>query len=201
MKSEKLILTLATVFILFSVSFNWAQHSPDEKTMMENWMKYATPGQPHQFLAMQEGEWALASKMWMQPGAPPSESKGMAEGKMILGGRYLQMQHHAVVMGMHYDGITIGAYDNHLMTFISIWIDNMGTGVFQSRGTLDNTGKVLIEMGEMYDPMTGNNLKMKTVTTHISNEKFTKVMYHTMPDGKEFKSMEMVYTLKSKPEK
>jgi len=63
-------------------------------------------------------------------------------------------------------------------------------------GTLNNTGKVLTEMGEMYDPMTGHNLKMKTVTTSISIEKFIKVMYHTMPDGKEFKSMEMVYARK-----
>ncbi|NIM57972.1 MAG: DUF1579 domain-containing protein [Candidatus Aminicenantes bacterium] len=196
MKSRKLMVTLATSFILFSASYNWTQQSPDEKTMMENWMKYATPGKPHQFLAMQEGEWEVVVKMWMRPGASPNESKGMAHGKMILGGRYLQMQHHGMMMGMHFEGITIGAYDNHLMTFISIWIDNMGTGFFQSMGSLDNTGKILTEIGEMFDPMTGNNLKMRTVTTYSSNEKFIKVMYHTMPDGKEFKSMEMVYTRK-----
>ncbi|NIO85798.1 MAG: DUF1579 domain-containing protein [Candidatus Aminicenantes bacterium] len=199
MKSTHLIcLILALFLIVFTASFNLAQHQhgADQEKSMANWMKYATPGQAHQFLAKQEGEWEMASKVWMQPGAPPAESTGKAHGKMILGGRYLQLHHHGTMMGLPFEGVAIVAYDNHLKKFISIWIDNMGTGVSQSTGTLDDTGKVLTEQGEMYDAMSGHNLKMKTVTTQFSNDKFTMVMYHAMADGKEFKSMEMVYTRK-----
>jgi hypothetical protein len=197
MKSVKSICSvLVTLFILAATPITWAQHqhSSDENAMMENWMKYASPGKPHQFLAMREGDWEVTITMWMQPGAPSNETKGTAHGKMILGGRYLQMQQHGMMMGMHFEGTTITAYDNHLNRFISIWIDNMGTGVTQSSGTLDKTGKILTETAEMFDPMSGQNLKMKTVVTQISQDKFVFAMYHSMPDGKEFKSMEMEYS-------
>ena len=48
---------------------------------------------------------------------------------------------------------------------------------------------------KMYDAMMGHNMDMKTVTTYISENRFTVVMYHAM-GGKEFKSMEMVYSHK-----
>jgi hypothetical protein len=197
MKSIKSIYwTLGILLILFTSSFNWAsrQQNPVENKAMENWTKYSTPGQPHQFLAKQKGDWGVAVKMWMQPGAPPNESEWMAHGKMILGGRYLQMQYHGMMMGMHFEAITISAFDNHLKAFITTWLDNMGTGVYQGRGILDDAGKVLTETGEMYDAMMGHNMNMKTVTTHSSNDRFTVVMYHSMPGAKEFKSMEMVFT-------
>jgi hypothetical protein len=80
-------------------------------------------------------------------------------------------------------------------TFITIWIDNMGTAIYHGTGSLDDTGKVITQSGEMYDAMMGHNMDMKTVTTHISENRFTVVMYHAM-GGKELKSMEMVYSRK-----
>ena len=197
MKSPKSIFwTLAVLLIFFTASFNWALQNQDENKAMENWMKYSTPGLPHHFLAKQKGDWDVAVKMWMQPGAPPSESEWMAHGKMILGGRYLQIQYKGMMMGMQYEAITTTAFDNHLKSFITSWIDNMGTGVYQGRGILDSTGKVLTETGEMYDPMMGHNMDMKTVTTLTSRDHFTVVMFHSIPGSEEMKSMEMVFTRK-----
>lgn len=128
MKSTKSIYwTLAVLLILFTAVFNWADLNQDENKAMENWTKYSTPGQSHQFLAKQEGDWDVAVKTWMQPGAPPSESAWMAHGKMILGGRYLQIPYHGKMMGMPYEVLTTTAFDNHLDSFITSWIDNMGT--------------------------------------------------------------------------
>ncbi len=87
----------------------------------------------------------MAVKMWLLPGAPPSESEWMAHGKMILGDRYLQIQYQGMMMGMPYEVLTTTAFDNHLESFITSWIDNMGTGVYQGRGNLDSAGKVLTE--------------------------------------------------------
>ena len=36
-------------------------------------MKLAAPGEHHQHLARIAGDWKAASKMWMEPGAPPIE--------------------------------------------------------------------------------------------------------------------------------
>ncbi len=137
----------------------------------------------------------MAVKVWMQPDAPASEAKWTAHGEMILGGRYLRMSQHGEMMSMPYDVVTIGAYDNHLKTFISIWIDNLGTAVYQGTGVLDDTKQVLTQSGEMYDAMMGHNMDMRTVTTYINENRFTVVMYHAM-GNQEFKSMEMVYSRK-----
>ncbi len=83
-------------------------------------------------------------------------------------------------------------------TFITIWIDNMETGIYHGIGIQDDTGKAITQSGEMYDAMMGHNMDMKTVTTYISENRFTVVMY-LETGGKEFKSMEMVYSRKNKP--
>lgn len=195
MKSTKsLYWTFVIVVVFCSVSFSLAQQNQEENMAMENWMKYSTPGDSHQFLAKQEGDWDVAVRTWMQPDTPPNESKWMAYGKMILGGRYLQMQCKGTVMGMPYEAVIFRAFDNHQKSFITSWLDNMGTGIFQGRGNLDSTRKSLTEIGEMYDPMMGHNMNMKTVTTLLSDNRFTVAMFHSMPGSEEFKSMEMVFT-------
>lgn len=173
-----------------------AQESAEDKPMMEKWMKYATPGESHKFLAQREGEWEFSGKMWMKPGAPATDSKGTAKGKVILGGRYLKFFHKSMIMGMPFEGIGIEGYDNHLEKFFSIWIDNMGTGILKSTGNLDKTGKILTDVGEMDDIMTGGKVKMRTIITIISKDEFSMIIYNTGSDGKEFKSLELVYTRK-----
>ena len=198
MKNVAITLTMM-VFLLGSAGFSLSgQQAVDDqqKQMMEKWMKFATPGEPHKFLEKQVGEWEMVSKMWMKPGDPPSESKGSASGKMILGGRYLKTVHKGFVSGMPFEGINIGGYDNHLKEYFSIWIDNMGTGIMFSKGNLDKTGKILTEVAEIDDFMTGQKMKARSVTTCINADKLFMEMYMIGPDGKEFKSVEVTYIRK-----
>jgi len=47
------------------------------------------------------GSWEFETKMWMEgPGAPPALSKGTAEMKMIMGGRFLRQDLKGEMMGM-----------------------------------------------------------------------------------------------------
>jgi hypothetical protein len=167
-----------------------------QKKMMEKWMQFATPGEPHRFLDKRVGEWDVVTRMWREPGAPPDESTGSAVGKMMLGGRYLKLKHRGTVNGMPFEGISIGGYDNHLKEFFSIWIDNVGTGIMISRGSLEPTAKTLTEVAEVDDFMTGQKMKTRTVTTLVNPDKFFMEMYMIGPDGKEFKSLEVTYTRK-----
>ena len=52
---------------------------------MEAWIKAATPGEPHAWLATLAGTWRFEGTFWSAPGTEPSKSQGTAERAMLLG--------------------------------------------------------------------------------------------------------------------
>ncbi|MFB3904806.1 MAG: DUF1579 family protein [Acidobacteriota bacterium] len=78
-------------------------------------------------------------------------------------------------MGMPFEGLGLWAYDNIKKEYVSTWADSMSTGIMVSRGKTRKSREVL----------------------RIEDAgKFQAGMFETGPDGKKFKSMEMVYTRK-----
>ena len=173
------------------------QQSGEDQEMMKKWMAYATPGPEHAFLKHYVGEWETQIKSWMKPGQEPSVSKGEAKGKLILGGRYLKVAHKGTVMGMPFEGFAISGYDNFKKEYLSTWMDNMGTGIMLSHGTVDAAGKILTELSEVDDIFTGNKVRTRSVTTIVNADKIVMEMYMG-PEGNEFKNMEAVYIRKKK---
>lgn len=193
---------LIAVFLISALAvprFSSAQEMSDEdKKMMEMMTKYGTPGKNHELLKNYAGNWDVEMKMWQSPGAEPMVSKGTQKGELILGGRYVKCTYEATMMGMTYHGLEIIGYDLFENKYITLWIDNMGTGFVKTAGVLDASGKILTEMGEWPDPMAeGKTMqKVKNVTTFIEDGKYTFEMFMVMPDGTEFKSMELTATRK-----
>lgn len=176
----------------------WAQDqetTEEQQKIMAVWMAYATPGEGHKFLEKMTGEWDVVSTMWEKPGQEPTVTKGPAVGKMIMGGRYLDISYSATMMGMPFEGKNIYAYDNHQKKYLSVWIDNMGTGILFGTGTLDGSGKVLTEFAEVDNIFTGEKEKARTVITLVNDNKFLMEMYMTVPEG-EFKSLEVTHIRK-----
>src|SRR5262245_3832778 len=66
--------------------------SPEEmQAMMQAWEDAMKPGEPHKALMKSAGSWDTVTRIWMAgPSAPPTECKGTAENKPVLGGRFLQ---------------------------------------------------------------------------------------------------------------
>lgn len=162
--------------------------------MMEAWMKIAAPGPMHEHFKAWTGTWDTEITMWMAPGAPPQQSKGTAVNKLLLGGRFLYSENTGIMMGMPFEGIGISGYDNFRKEFVNIWMDNMGTAIYEMRGQLDASGKVETDTGVWDDPMTGGKIKVRSVTTIENQDRIVMVMYQTPEGGQEFKSMEMRYT-------
>ena len=73
-------------------------------------------------------------------------------------------------------------------------MDSTNTSLSYMEGTADPAGKVLTMSMKMADPMTGKETTTRTVTRIESDAKHVFEMYEVAPDGKEFKSMEIVYT-------
>jgi len=162
---------------------------------MDAMMKAGMPGEGHAKLKGMEGNWDAAVKMYMSPGAP-TESKATATRKSIMDGRFIVEDYSGDFMGMPFKGMGIFGYDNMQKKYVSTWLDNMGTGIMNSTGTVDATGKIFTYTGDSADPMTGKMVKMTMVTTIIDDKKHTFVMNGPGPDGKDAKMMEITYTRK-----
>jgi len=165
----------------------------DSAAMMKAWQDYMTPGDMHKMLEAWSGKWTGDITMWMAPDAPPTQSTGTAESKMILGGRYQESVHKGMMGGMPFEGRGIVAYDNAKKVFVSSWIDNMGTGVMQLEGPWDAASKSMTLKGDCVDPASGKKMAIREVVTVVDDKHQTMEMYMTQ-DGKEYKSMEIKST-------
>lgn len=163
---------------------------------MEAMMKATSPGENHKHLAWYAGDFTFTNKMWMDPGQPPSESTGTMHGEMILGGRYVQTSWKGNFMGMPFEGQGTDGYDNIAKKHVSAWIDNMGTGVLYSTGTCEQGGKVCNMSGDHMDPMTGQKITMRSVTTWLDENTFRMEMFSKYHSGNEMKVMEITGTRK-----
>lgn len=169
---------------------------PDSATMMKNWMDYMTPGKQHTEMASWNGKWDAEVTMWEKPGAEPTKSTMIAVNEMILGGRYQRSVNKGNMMGMKFEGISTVGFDNAKQVYVSSWIDNMGTGIMNMEGTYDEATKTVSLKGKAVDPMTGKEKEMRETMTLVDNDHQLMQMYCTGPDGKEFKTMQILSTRK-----
>jgi hypothetical protein len=173
-----------------------AQQGQDEEAMMKAYMEAAAPGAPHQLLAQLAGSWKTTSKSWQMPGAPPIESTGTAETKMVMGGRYLQETMDSTMMGMPFQGMGLLGYDNLRQEYSGVWLDNMSTQLMPYSGQYDPARKTFTMKGDFLDAVSGQIMTARMVTTVISEKEHHLEMFMPGPDGKEFKGMEMIYVRK-----
>ena len=177
--------------LIFILSAFVSLNAQDQGDMMKKWQDYMTPGPNHQLLTKMVGEWK--GEITNFQGGQEMKAEGVAKYEMILGGRYLESSFSASMMGMPMEGFGLDAYDNATKEFISVWLDNMGTGVLVLKGTLDEKTRTITYLGSMVDPMTSKETKVKTVNTLVDDNKSVFDMY-TIADGKEVKNMTVVYT-------
>ena len=209
MKLRMLACTIAlAAALLFTVSTALSQHKEDKakghepspaemQEMMKKWMEFATPGAAHKFLDVFTGKWETSVRMWMAPDAQPMETKGSAETRWIMDGRYLLEEGSGQVMGMPFRNMLIAGYDNFKKKYVISYLDNLGTGIYGGEGDIDMQKKVMTSLGKMDDPMTGEKDKLvRYVTRLISKDKFVLEMYDLVGKPEEFKAVEITYTRK-----
>jgi len=169
---------------------------PDSATMMKNWQEYMTPGDVHKMMAKWNGTWDGDVTMWMYPGTPEQKSKSTAVNKMIMNGLYQQSTHTGNMMGMPFNGMSITGYDIHKKEVINSWIDNMGSGIMVLKGPWDEATKTANLKGKMTDPGTKGDVDIRETFKIIDDNTQEMEMFLMMPDGKEFKTMNIRYTRK-----
>lgn len=173
----------------------------NDPAMMAQMMELSKLNENHKLLGTLAGDWTYDVKMWMAPDAPPMTSKGTAQRKPMMDGRFyvmdvkgsMQMPGPDGKMQDHeFQGMSLEGYDNVQKKFVSAWVDNMGTGIMMSQGTYDPATSTFTSHAEM-EMMPGMKTKVKEVLKVIDKDHHTFAWYE-MRDGKEVKTMEINYT-------
>ena len=164
----------------------------DTQEMMDIYEKMGTPGEPHHALARLAGTWATAIRFW-GPDGSPTESSGVCEQRMLLGGRFLEQQFTGEMMGSPFEGIGITGYDNTTGKYVSTWIDSMSTAILFFEGTSSRDGRTITQEATCEDPVRGP-MKWRSMTMIPNDTTVLFEMYGTDKNGKEEKMMEITYT-------
>lgn len=173
-----------------------APGKPDEAAMMAAVAKAAEVTDNHKKLKSLVGKWQTTSRMWMNPDQPPVETKGTAEKRLVLGDRFVQEDFKGTAMGKPFAGQGLTGYDNNKQKFTNTWGDTMSTALLTAEGTADASGKDLVLTGSAWCPVEKKNKNFRHVLHIESDKKHTLEMFDVGADGKETKTMEVVYTRK-----
>ncbi len=167
-----------------------AQSQADQQKAMEMYMKLGAVNENHAYFKKFAGDWTVTAKMWVFPGSEATVSQNKAHAELILGGRFLAMTFEGTMMGQPFEGRQLSGYDNLIKKYITLWTDNTSTAFYLTTGVLDPATNTMTETGLWPDPMSGGEVKVRNVVRFVGPDEFTYESYMTLPDGKEFKSLE-----------
>jgi hypothetical protein len=146
------------------------------------------PGPEHEMLKKDVGTWDATVEMFMEPGAPPSVSKG-TEVVSMLGGFWQTSEFKSVMMGQPFEGRGATGYDPAKKKFVGTWIDTMTPGYYTVEATHDAAKKTMTAFMEGPDP-SGQVVKTKSVTEWKDAD--TRVFTMYAPDAQTV-SMRITY--------
>jgi hypothetical protein len=191
MSMKTTVIILAAFFSLGRLAPLCAQTSPqDQQKAMEAYMKAGAVTENHAFLKRFAGSWTATTTMWTVPGQPPTASENTFEGRMILGGRFVALDYKGTMMGQPFEGFQIVGYDNMQKKYLTLWLDNTSTSFFLLAGPRDAAKNIINQTGDWADPMGGMS-KVRAAVRFLNPNEYVFEQFMVLPDGKEFKSMEM----------
>jgi Protein of unknown function (DUF1579) len=92
----------------------------------------------HKVLSGFVGNWKTTIHMLQADGsAGAKDTAGTAEGKMELGGRFVEMTHTGVLGGQPYEGKMICGYDDVVFKYTSAWVDTTSPAIITYIGDYD----------------------------------------------------------------
>jgi len=163
---------------------------------MKKWMEASKPGPYHERMARTIGKYATETTIWGM-GPAPMKSRGEAEIRWLLEGRWLLTESKYQMMGMQGQGFAIQGYDNFKKKYVAMWVDSMSTALLTMSGTASRDGKTESMWGLMDEPMTGEVGKhVKYVTRVINDDKFIFEIHDLAIGGDKTMVVEIVYTRK-----
>lgn len=150
----------------------------------------AQPSPEHAEVLKGVGNWNIASKFYMAPGAPPMESTA-TETVTAVGPYWITGEFKSDFMGMPYEGRSTVGFDPWTGEYMSTWIDSMMPNFFLLKGKKD--GDTITLKGMAREPQSGGLTEYTIQERVISDDERHMEMFMDA-GGQAVKLFEMHYT-------
>jgi hypothetical protein len=159
-------------------------------------------GPEHAELAKSIGTWDVAVTVWAKEGAPPVTSNGRSIFTPIFNGRFIREDFTGTFMGKPFTGVGTLGFDRAAGQYVSVWFDNVGTGIMHSTADPGPAGDDLIFKGVGVSQETMTVQALRHILRWESDTSFTLSFFkgHIDDEGDgedEVQSMELVYSRRS----
>lgn len=164
------------------------------KNVIDEMTKYTVPGPPHQELSAFVGSWTARTRAWHSPDSRPLEFTGSAEYRMILGGRFLQIESRSRMDGAENRGLGIYGYDVFKDKYSFYFIHDGDTQALTGLGDRDSTSGAIAFAVTMDMPVSGERAKpFRAVLRRVSATRHVFEMFEKYLDEREWKVLEITY--------
>ncbi|HZW10788.1 MAG TPA: DUF1579 domain-containing protein [Phycisphaerales bacterium] len=186
--------------VLAPASFVQPEDEMSPEDMMAAMKELCEPVEEHELLKRMEGKWDCVAKFYMGgPDAPPTESKGSSDNRLVMGGRYV-VQNFKMdeFMGEPFEGMGIVGFDRAEGKYVNDWIDTWSTGIMSMTGEYDEATETMDWRGTYVMPSPdGGKQEMPAhhVIKYVGDDKIVMEFWETNPEnGEEYKGGEITYT-------
>ena len=169
--------------------------TPEQQMAVEDFLESQSPGEQHEKLAPLIGRFEARILHWISPDQAPSESSGVLENTWALGGLFVLSQYRGEELGRPFEGLGLLGYDTLRQKYVGNWADSMSSAPWPTAtGDLLEDEDALTLSRVMTDPMTGQLIKIRDVTTFVDDDHITYEIFVTRPGADETKVLEAQYT-------
>ena len=153
------------------------------------------PQKEHAWLQQLAGEWEYETELKMDPAQPAVKTKGTESGRMV-GSFWVVLDNRGEFQGQPFQGIFTVGYDTEEKAYVGTWIDSMTGYMWQHRGTLDPTGKILTMNTEGPCPELGGKIAKMRDTLELKSKDEKVLTSAKEVDGKWVNHMTIHYKRK-----
>ena len=160
-----------------------AQEPPKKPTpaevdaMIDFYVDAAKPVDEHKRLMELAGPWKVTTRLWFDPAGEPKTATGKGAGKMILGGRFLELETDVKGGGIDSETLTIMGFDRRTSEFTMIGLDTLGTYYITAAGKADPELKGVKLAGSYLQPPSNAEQKYFFVWTTPSAREHVLTLY------------------------
>jgi uncharacterized protein DUF1579 len=156
------------------------------------YLTLSRPGPHHQHLAAFAGSYDARMRTAQMEGRPASETKGTVEAKMILDGRFLELEIKTQAEGRTMTVLHILGHDNARERPTQLVLSNQSTAVTSAEGVCEEEGKTL--RFDAFVEAPAAKMTYRTVYRRTGEGEFAIATFMPDKEGKPFLMNEMLCT-------
>lgn len=144
----------------------------------ENPWKQAQLKPEHAILNGLVGKFSTKVHLYSGPYARKLDTDGTAEGKVVMGGPFVQLTHSEKRMREPYEEMMIFGFDQAIGKYTADVIDNTSTAIVRLVGTYDAAQKQIVMNGHYSDQQSRSLTVVKSVITFVDANTWTYDRYN-----------------------